>query len=236
MSKRTYRSSSDYRGSRGSNRKDPRGRNLYDDLANNKKEKEEAALYLPPEKEVIEKIYGVYEYYESTDAEKPYYVGEGHIPDRVYNKHKPTKRMIECKERFSDTIQSLIDRGNIVPTDRSLVRIVASGMTKMEGVIEETRRIQRYGRAVMLLPNNSSSLLNSNGGLSDYMVSKLLCNDGEEMKLADAAYVFYRRKEKKSYQLDDDESIGIMMGSYHYDILCSPQYLEEQARKKKKKK
>ena len=227
MAKGRSRSSSDYRGNRG--------RNLYDDLTNKNKEKEDAALYLPPEKEVIEKIYGVYEYYESTDAEKPYYVGEGHIPDRVYKKHKPTKRMIECKERFSDTIQSLIDRGNIVPTDRSLVRIVASGMTKMEGVIEETRRIQRYGRAVMLLPNNSSSLLNSNGGLSDYMVSELLRNDGKEMKLADAAYVFYRRKEKKSYQLDDDESIGIMMGSYHNDILCSPQYLEEQAQKKKKK-
>jgi len=49
MSKGRSRSSSDYRGSRG--------RNLYDDLANKKKE-------------------------------KPYYVGEGHIPDRVYKKHK----------------------------------------------------------------------------------------------------------------------------------------------------
>ena len=67
------------------------------------------------------------------------------------------------------------------------------------------------------------------------MVSELLRNDGKEMKLVNAAYVFYRRKEKKSHSLDDDESIGIMMGRYHNDILRSPQYLEEQARKKKKK-
>lgn len=131
----------------------------------------------------IQNRYCVYGYRDPDNDDMYYYIGQG-TSTRPYDKHEPNTVSVDRKERFSPSVQRMIESGNIVP-DRCYIDIIQKNMGKCEAQLLEQTLIKEHGinTSVFDQTDKGHTLLNSSPGEYpvDIYTNLIQCPDRREL-------------------------------------------------------